>query len=215
MSLLSTIQTNFSSEFWQGWARKGLAPPTIAINYLLNQEPWAAQQLRPHAGKIACFDFHLFWLRIRITKQGHIEEAPGNITPNVTIHINLADIPLIIQNKERAISYVRLDGDADLAHVFSELAQNLRWDTEQQLSDWFGDIAGRRLANAGKAAVATLQTSAKKLQENFAEYFLEENPLLVREARVSEFAQEVGRTRDDVERLIKRIEKCEKGLNDF
>jgi len=187
--------------------------PTLllpAVNHLLAQEPWATQLLQSHAGKIACIDFHFFSIRIKITAPGYLESASEDAIANVTIYINPANIPLIIQDKERAISYVRLEGDADLAQTFSELGKNLRWDTEQQLSDWFGDIAGRRLANTGKTVVATLQSNAQKLQENLAEYFLEENPMLIRPARVTEFAQEVGRTRDDVERLIKRVEKCEK-----
>lgn len=181
-----------------------------ALNHLLAQEPWATQHLQVHAGKVACLDFHFFSLRIKITAPGYVEIAADEQTANVTIHINPANIPLILQDKERAISYIKLEGDADLAQTLSELGKNLRWDTEQQLSDWFGDIAGRRLANTGKAVVATLQSNTKKLQENVAEYLLEENPMLIRPARVTEFAQEVGRIRDDVERLIKRVEKCEK-----
>lgn len=183
-----------------------------ALNHLLAQEPWATQHLQPHAGKVACIDFHFLSLRIKITTPGYLEVAPDEQTANVTIHINPANIPLIIQDKERAISYVKLEGDADLAQTLSELGKHLRWDTEQQLSDWFGDIAGRRLANTGKAVVTTLKNNAQKLQENLAEYFLEENPMLIRPARVTGFAQEVGRTRDDIERLQKRIEKCEKAL---
>jgi ubiquinone biosynthesis protein UbiJ len=40
-----------------------------------------------------------------------------------------------------------------------------------------------------------------------AEYLLEENPMLVRPRDVDEFAAEVTRLRDDVERLGKRIDK--------
>jgi ubiquinone biosynthesis protein UbiJ len=182
-----------------------------ALNHLLSQEPWAAKQLQLHAGKVACIDFQLFSVRLKIAAHGFLEAAPDETTPNVTIHINPADIPLIIQDKERAISYVKLEGDAELAQTISELSKNLRWDTEQQLSDWFGDIAGRRIATTGKSIVTHLQNNAQKLQENLAEYFLEENPMLVRPTRVTEFAQEVGRIRDDVERLQKRIEKCQHG----
>jgi len=190
-----------------------LAPFILpALNHLLAQEPWATQQLLPHAAKIACIDFGFCSLRVRITAQGYAEAAADDAVANVTIHINPADIPLILQDKERAIAYIKLEGDADLAQTFSALSKNLRWDTEQQLSDWFGDIAGRRIAQTGRAAISSLQNNAQKLQENLAEYFLEENPMLMRPAHVAEFAKEVSHTRDDVERLQKRIEKCEKAL---
>lgn len=181
-----------------------------ALNHLLAQEPWASQQLQKHAGKVACIDLSMVTLRMKITEAGTVEAAPDDIAANVTIRINPADVPLILQDQQRAISYVKLEGDADLAHTISELGKNLRWDAEQQLSQIFGDIAGRRMASTGKAVVSNLKSTAQKINENLAEYFLEENPMLVRPERVVEFAEQVGRTRDDVERLMKRIEKLEK-----
>ena len=180
-----------------------------ALNHLLAQESWATQQLQSHAGKIACIDLSVLVLRVQITGQGLLEAAATDASANVTIRINPADLPVIMQDKQRAISYVKLEGDADLAQTLSELGKNLRWDAEQQLSDLFGDLAGRRIATAGKSLIDHAQSTARKLQENLAEYFLEENPLLIRPAKVAEFAEQVARTRDDVERLMKRIEKLE------
>ena len=180
-----------------------------ALNHLLAQEPWAAQQLQVHAGKIACIDFSVLLLRVQITGQGLLEAAAADAQANVTIRINPADVPLIMQDRQRAISYVKLEGDADLAQTLSDLGKKLRWDAEQQLSDLFGDVAGHRMASTGRAVLDHMQSGARKLQENLAEYFLEENRLLVRADRVTEFAEQVGRTRDDVERLMKRIEKLE------
>jgi len=182
----------------------------LALNHLLAQEPWARQQLQAHAEKVACVDFSVLELRLKISSQGLLESVESDLPANVTIRINPADIPLIMQDRQRAMSYVRLEGDADLAQTLSELGKNLRWDLEQQLSDLFGDLAGRRIAGSGKAAFAGMQETARKFQENLAEYFLEENPMLIRPARVADFAEQVGRTRDDAERLMKRIEKLEK-----
>ena len=181
-----------------------------ALNHLLTQEPWASQQLQQHAGKVACIDLSIVTLRMRITESGRLEAAADDASANVTIRINPADVPLILQDQQRAISYVKLEGDADLAHTISELGKNLRWDAEQQLSQIFGDIAGRRMVGAGKVLVGNLKSAAQKLNENLAEFFLEENPILIRPERVAEFTEQVGRTRDDVERLMKRIEKLEK-----
>ena len=180
-----------------------------ALNHLLAQESWAMQQLQVHAGKIACIDLSMLSLRVQITGQGLLEAAADNATANVTIRINPADLGVIMQDRQRAISYVKLEGDADLAQTLSELGKNLRWDAEHQLSELFGDLAGRRIAGVGKSMIANVQSVGVKLQENLAEYFLEENPMLIRPARVAEFAEQTGRIRDDVERLMKRIEKLE------
>jgi ubiquinone biosynthesis protein UbiJ len=181
-----------------------------ALNHLLTQEPWAATQLQAHAGKIACIDLSGITLRAQVNATGLLEAAPEDAAANVTIRIRAADVPLILQDHQRAISYVKLEGDADLAQTISALGKNLRWDAEHQLSRIFGDIAARRMANTGKAVVANLKTAATRLNENLAEYFLEENPMLVRPERVTEFADQVARLRDDAERLMKRIEKLEK-----
>ena len=58
--------------------------------------------------------------------------------------------------------------------------------------------------------VKAAQETHQKLQENLAEYFLEENPMLVRPAEVTRFGTQMNKTRDDVERLMKRIEKMER-----
>ena len=58
--------------------------------------------------------------------------------------------------------------------------------------------------------VSAAQKTHQNLQENLAEYFLEENPLLVRPSEVDLFAKQVIKTRDDVERFGKRIERLEK-----
>ena len=81
-----------------------------ALNHLLAQEAWASQQLQPHATKVACFDLSLFSLKLKITAQGFVESASEEAIANVTIKLNPADIPLILQNQERAISYVNIEG---------------------------------------------------------------------------------------------------------
>lgn len=181
-----------------------------ALNHLLAQEPWASQQLQLHAGKVICIDLTVFKLRAKISTQGYLKAVPDDMAANVVIKINPADVPYIFQDHQHAAAYVKLEGDADLAQTISGLGKNLRWDIEQQLSELLGDIAARRIANTGKAMVTILQSNAKKIKENLAEYFLEENPLLVRSSSTSEFAQQVARLRDDVERIGKRVEKCEK-----
>jgi ubiquinone biosynthesis protein UbiJ len=181
-----------------------------ALNHILAQEPWATGQLQHHVGKIACIDLSMASLRMQINGQGLLDAAPDDATANVTIRIDPADVPLILQDQQRAISYVKLEGDADLAQTISELGKNLRPDIGHELSKIFGDVAGQRMAVTGKALLGNLHSTLNKVNENLAEYFLEENPMLVRPERVAAFGIQVSRTRDDVERLMKRIEKLEK-----
>jgi ubiquinone biosynthesis protein UbiJ len=125
----------------------------------------------------------------------------------VTIRIKMADLPLIMQDPERAFAYVKLEGDADFAHTISHLGQNLRWEAEHDLQQWFGDIAATRMVAGAKMAVAAAKTGHKKLAENLAEYFVEENPMLVHPEALAQLEADISKTRDDVERLAKRIQK--------
>lgn len=185
------------------------------LNHLLTQEPWAARLLQQHAGKVACFDLELLQLKVQVCADGLIQAVPtlpdaNSNTNNVTIRIKLSDLPLILQNRERAVSYVKIEGDADFANTISQLSQDLRWEVEEDLSKIVGDVAAVRMVNAGQGALKSIQKTHQSMQENVAEYFLEENPLLVRPSEVQTLAQQVVKTRDDVERLAKRIERVEK-----
>lgn len=178
-----------------------------AINHLLAQEPWARDKLMPHAGKVACIDTGLVTVRLKVAADGLLESAATDAAANVTVRIKLSDLPLIMQNRERAFSYVKVEGDADFANTISQLSQSLRWEAEEDLSKWVGDIAAVRLVASARLALDTIQSTQQKLAENTAEYFLEENPMLMRPQAVADFTADVTRLRDDVERLVKRIEK--------
>ena len=186
------------------------APFVTFINHLLAQESWAKNKLLPHAGKIACIDLQTMQLRLKVAPDGLLESAAADELAQVTIYVKLSDLPLIAQNRDRAFSYVKIEGDADFANTISNLSQNLRWEAEEDLSKLFGDVAAVRMVGFAKGLHKTALETHQKIQENLAEYFLEENPMLVRPQAVQGFSTEVNKTRDDVERLIKRIEKLER-----
>lgn len=184
-----------------------MLPVIASLNHLLAQEPAARRQLAPHAGKLACFDTGRLALRLRVTVDGYCEGAPASEPASVTVRARLADLPLMLRNPERAFSHVRIDGDADFANTISQLSKTLRWDAAHDLEKVVGPIAATRLV-AGAAAARDAAVQARgKLAENIAEYFLEEQPLLVRPAAVEQFSAGVTRLRDDVERIAKRIDK--------
>ena len=191
-----------------------MVPPIAAINHLLAQEAWARTALAMHAGKEACIDASTVALRLRVTADGMVEAGNDDAAANVTIRVKLADLPLIAQNRERAFSYVKIEGDAEFANTISQLAKGLRWEAEYDLERIVGPIAANRLVDGAKSVFEAARAGQQKLAENVAEYFLEEKPLLIRPAMVEEYAGEVNRLRDDVERTAKRIAKLESKLAD-
>ena len=189
-----------------------MAPVIAAINHLLSQEAWARDALLLHTGKEASIDAGTVALRMRVTPDGMVESSNSDAPPTVTIRVKLADLPLIAQNRERAFSYVKIEGDAEFANTISQLSKGLRWEAEHDLERWIGPIAATRLVGGAKRVVEATISGHKKVAENVAEYFLEEKPLLIRPVMVEDFATEVSRLRDDVERTAKRIARLEKLL---
>jgi ubiquinone biosynthesis protein UbiJ len=188
------------------------APAVAAINHLLAQEAWARDTLALHAGKVAVIDAGAVALRLRVTRDGMLETGGPGQAASVTIRMKLADLPLIAQNRDRAFSYVKIEGDAEFANTISQLSKGLRWEAEHDLERWAGPIAANRLVGGARSLFEAARATHRKLNENLAEYFLEEQPVLVRPAMLDELAADVARLRDDVERAEKRLARLEQKL---
>lgn len=186
--------------------------PLATINHLLAQEPWARQQLLRHAGKVAAVVVGANTLRLRVGGDGLIESASTDAPAAMTIRVAASDLPLILQNRERAVSYVTIEGDAEFANTISQLAATLRWDAGHDLEKVVGPIAATRLVDGARALVGAAVTGQRKLLENAAEFLTEERAVLVRPAMVESLRVGVVRLRDDVERAAKRLDKLEQKL---
>lgn len=187
-------------------------PALAAINHLLAQEAWARAALARHAGKEACIDTGHLQLRMLVAADGMLEASRGEGPAGVTIRVKLTDLPLIAQNRDRAFSYVKIEGDAEFANTISSLSKGLRWDAEYDLERLVGPLGARGLVQGARGAATGVLGASRRLAENMAEFLLEERPVLVRPTAVGEFAADVVRLRDDVERAAKRIARLEQRL---
>ena len=193
--------------------QRALTTSAVAtINHLLADEAWARASLQRHAGKLAVIDTGHLALRLRVAADGLLEAGTAEMVPNVTIHVKLADLPLIAQNRERAFSYVRIEGDAEFANTISQLSRGLRWEPEHDLERLFGPIGANRLAGGARSVFANVNAGGRRLAENLAEFLVEERPVLARPSDVDAFGTGVVRLRDDVERTAKRIARIEQLL---
>ena len=193
--------------------QQALAMPALAaINHLLAQEAWARAALARHAGKEACIDTGHLQLRMLVAADGMLEASRGEGPAGVTIRVKLTDLPLIAQDRSRALSYVKIEGDAEFANTISQLANGLRWDAEHDLERVIGPLGAHRVASGARQAVQLASGAGRRLAANLAEFLAEERPVLVRPAMREEFAAEVVRLRDDVERTAKRIARLEQRL---
>lgn len=185
-----------------------LAAAFVAFaNHLLESAPWARDKLSAHAGKTALFEVFPARLAFAVAADGRLQPAPPEVLPAVTIRLTHLTLLEVLAHSEGAWRKAEVAGDSDFAAVISQVASNLRWDVEEDLSRVVGDIAAHRMAQAGRAAAAWPKQAAVSMAENAAEYLTEEKAVLVTPLQAAEFMREVDELRDAVERLDKRIER--------
>jgi ubiquinone biosynthesis protein UbiJ len=101
---------------------------------------------------------------------------------------------------------VRIDGDAELAEKFRELALLLSPDLEEELSLVLGDVAAHQVGRFARAALGWTRKAAGTGVRNFAEYLGHERRDLVPRSEAEQFLQGVDTLREDVDRLAARID---------
>jgi ubiquinone biosynthesis protein UbiJ len=101
---------------------------------------------------------------------------------------------------------VRIDGDAELAQKFRELALLLRPDFEEELSLVLGDVPAHQLGRFARAAFGWTSNAARTTVRNVAEYLGHERQDLVPRSEAEQFLQGVDTLREDVDRLAARID---------
>ncbi|MCX8006481.1 MAG: sterol-binding protein, partial [Burkholderiaceae bacterium] len=104
---------------------------------------------------------------------------------------------------------LRLAGDADFAQALAGVLENLRPEPEEELARFVGDAAAVRLVGLLRALLQGLCDSGARLVASGADYFVAEEPLLTPRTEMEAFARQVTALRDDVERLLKRVERLE------
>jgi len=100
---------------------------------------------------------------------------------------------------------VRIDGDAELAQKFRELALLLKPDLEEELSLVLGDVPAHQLGRFARAAFGWTRKAAATTVRNVAEYLGHERQDLVPRNEAEQFLQGVDTLREDVDRLEARI----------
>lgn len=178
------------------------------VNHLLSPAPWARQRLSPHAGRAARLRAEPFEILISVQPDGYLSPARTDEAPAVTLSLPLgATLGLVGGDASKAMSEVRIDGNAEFADALGFVFRNLRWDAEEDLSKIFGDILARRIVLAAKAFKTFNVQALEALGGNLGEYFTEEQKLLVTHRELADHGRELGKLRDGLARLEKRVQR--------
>ncbi|WP_459624859.1 ubiquinone biosynthesis accessory factor UbiJ [Burkholderia sp. 3C] len=192
-----------------------------AVNHLLARESWARDRLIPYAGKTARLEFSPVTLVLLVQPDGYFAAVEAHEAPQVDVSIALGGaqrspfdaVTAFVQGGQAAVmKHVKLEGDAEFATQLAKLAEHLRWEPEEDLARVVGDAAAYRIATLVRSAGDQARRTGRNLLGSLTEYFLDEDPQVVRRAALTEFDAELARARDALARVEKRVERLEQGL---
>ena len=178
------------------------------LNHLLGGAAWARERLVVHPGRVVRLRAAPVDILVAITHDGWVGAAPEGASPDVTLSVPLGEtVHLLAGDAGRVMNAVRVEGSAELADAFGFVLRNLRWDVEEDLARVFGDIPARRMVLGARSVGEAGKRAWEALGGNIAEFFAEEQVVLVTQARLAGFGEDVRALRDDVARLEKRIDR--------
>lgn len=102
---------------------------------------------------------------------------------------------------------LELNGNPYKAQAFQRLLASARPDLEEELSRIVGDTAARSVSDIARSFARWARDARSTMEQNLAEYLKEESRETPSRYEVERFAGQVGRLRDDVDRLAARLDR--------
>jgi ubiquinone biosynthesis protein UbiJ len=185
-----------------------LRPPTAAaVNHLLKSASWARERLRPFAGSLVRFELVPFSVLFTILDSGEVADTSANAVPDASFAITPGIALRILSGDPDVWQTVAVSGDGALAREVLYIAQNLKWDVEEDLSRVFGDIVAHRMVTTANDLRRWQRDTTRNFSRALAAYWTDEQPLIAARADVERFMRDVDTLRDDVARFEKRVEQ--------
>ena len=147
--------------FAQSLAANFQAPPwvideaqrriVLLLNHVLMQEEAATTRLLRQKGRVVQVQWRSFSLRFIATPAGLLDLAPVGSVPDLSLAVTddspLSIAQVLLRGDKPA---VRIEGDVQLAAEVNWLADNLRWDIEEDLSRAIGDVPAHTLGQVAR-----------------------------------------------------------------
>jgi ubiquinone biosynthesis protein UbiJ len=164
-SFLESIASRFQPPDWL--VDEGQQRLVLFLNHVLLQEKQAQERLMPQKGRVVHLRWALFAVDLVVTPAGLVDRAPPSSAPDLVLSVD-SESPLTVVQSVLAgkAPPVRIEGDVQLAADIGWLAENLRWDAEEDLSRLIGDAPAHALAGAGRRLAAGLKQFLTKVSRS-------------------------------------------------
>ncbi|MCY7386452.1 MAG: hypothetical protein LH481_00030 [Burkholderiales bacterium] len=186
-------------------------PVIKLLNRVLSDYPAARQRLRVHQGKVIASQVGPVNPRRRKTlagelprggETGHGSAAP---TPDVSFNVPLSLLPGLATKEPAALSQIVFTGDSELAATLSDIARNVEWDIEADLSRVVGDVVAHRVVETAHRVHAWRVDAGQRVTANVAEYLAEERRAFITARELEALTLQNESLRDDIARLEARV----------
>lgn len=135
----------------------------LLLNHVLMQESAATVRLKPRSGRVVRVQWRQFSVALKVTPAGMFDLASDASTPDLHFEVTEGSPVAIARAALRGERPpVRIDGDVEFAGDLQWLADNLRWDVEDDLARVIGDVPAHTLANLGRSASEALRSFVSK-----------------------------------------------------
>lgn len=198
------------------------APPLqlaeALINRALGLDPEFLESLEPLSGKLISLELSGAELTIFFTldaegvtfyRRDEAEENLSRRSPDIGFQGSPAALLRMVGAMRRGDAgfgdEVRLSGDLAALESLREAFRRLNVDLEEVLSRLVGDVAAHQMGRAARAFLSWGENMRQILLADTGEYLVEEIKVSPPRHQLEDFASEVDRLRDDVERIEKRV----------
>lgn len=155
-SFLESIVSRFQPPAWV--VDEGQHRLVLFLNHVLMQEKQAQDRLLRQKGRVVHARWGVFAMDLVVTPAGLVDRALASAKPDLVLTVE-TEAPWVMAQSilSGKVPPVRIEGDVQLAAELGWLAENLRWDLEEDLSRLVGDAPAHTVTNIGRRLLAGLK----------------------------------------------------------
>lgn len=155
-SFLQSLASRFQPPAWV--VDEGQQKLVLFLNHVLMQEKEAQNRLLRKKGSVIHVRWGMFGLDLLITPAGLLDRAVPGSPPDLLLAVAAESPGVVLQSALAGKAPpVKIEGDVQLAAEIGWLADNLRWDVEEDLSRLVGDATAHTLVSAVRQMLAGLR----------------------------------------------------------
>ncbi len=155
-SFLESLASRFQPPAWA--VDEGQHRVVLFLNHVLMQEKQAQDRLVRQKGRVVHLQWGPFSLDLLITPAGLVDRASPLVTPDLRLVVAgespLSAVQSVLAGERPPVT---IEGDVQLAADIGWLAENLRWDVEEDLSRLVGDVPAHALGDFGRRVLSGLK----------------------------------------------------------